>query len=436
MVEKYTALGTEINLIPRASNGTDGSGSRVVLIGEGTSGTASLGDVIEVASAASAASLFGEDSQLYDAYLAVAANGASDVYAVPTTGASGDVTSSTIDQYTFDTESEALDSASTLGADGVHSHPDGTFMPFKQHARLEQALVNQGIASVGEVDHTPAAKAAMSVNPRFVYVDSSRNVDVLDTLDVVKDFATDLNFARVVAPITGSVGSDSLGGYEPRVNDHRLVEVAPFSATVNGRQTTTAAAAVGQMAEKPLASSLTYDELSVGSLGVEYRPSAVQNVSGVTAVREGGVVVEGLTTSDEEALKDVFQAEIVDNIANGLQTISSEFAGTSVNTASARAELAADMRIALQDLTEQSPPLLQSDSGSPYSVSVSGGTNEVTRVSVEVQPVNVMKNVVIDLNVGSVVTLDGGTTVSTTSNTTDSTTDGTSDGTTDSTYSY
>lgn len=437
MVETYSALGTEVDLIPRASN-PSGDGSRVVLIGQGMDGSASMGEVVEVSSKSEAVSLFGAGSQLAKAYVAAEQNGATNLYAVPVSGETQAVSDTTIADYTFDTETAAQDSADTLGADGVHSHPDGTFMPFKYHARLEQALVDQGIASVSKVDHGAAVMQAMSVNPRFVYVESTSPVDVLDSLDMVNDYATDLNFARVVTPIDGPMQVSAVDSYSPRVPDQRLVEVAPVNATVSGESTTTAAALVGQMAQKSLGGSLTYDELSVDSLQYNYRPSVAQSLSRVTAVADGGVVVEGLTTSMEEALTDIFQAEIVDSIAKGLQTIGKDYAGSSVNTESARQELASDMRISLQELVEQSPPLLQSDAAEPYSVSITGSGNETTEITVGVSPVNVMKNIAIDLNVGSVVTLDSvntdGTTSTSSSTTSESTTDTDSTSTSGSTY--
>lgn len=339
------ALGTTVNVFPRGSSVSVGFDSTVVLIGEDEGGEAESELPVFLPDQDEADDAFGEDSGLAAAYAAAAANGADDIYGV----------------------------------------------------------------AVDEDDWNGAAEAAMSVNPRYVYVDSTEDANVNAVTGVVRSYATDLEFARVFAPTSETISVEDITAYEPRDAHHRLVEVAPQQATVAGQETYTAAAAVGHAAGKPLGSSLAYDTVTVDSLGEEYRPSEATDFEQVTAVTKDATFVDGVTTSDEGAFEDIFQMEIVDTVAMGLDQVAQDYAGSAVNTEDERDNLVSDMRIYLNSLADQNPPLLaDAFGGPPFSVQADVGADaDAVDVTVGVSPVDVMKQITINLNVGEVITFDG-----------------------------
>ncbi|MDB9247451.1 hypothetical protein PN419_00320 [Halorubrum ezzemoulense] len=344
------ALGTTINVYPSGANVTVGFDSTVVLIGpmDSSNGSANVGEAVLLADQDEADTQFGDGSGLASAYAAASANGAGEVYGV-----------------------------------GVDT-------------------------SAADPDWTGAAKEAMGVDPRYVYVDSTEETPVTEVHGVVTDYATDLNFARVFAPIAESVAAGDETTYTARANDQRLVEVAPQSATVDGASTYTAAAVVGHAARQPLGSSISNDEITVDSLGTEYRASGASGFENVTAVTKDAVIVSGATTSDTDAFSDIFQVEIVDTVALGLDEVAQTYAGEAPNTQDEANNLESDMRTFLGSLTDQRPPLLADVSGdTPYFVTATPEPDGQTTVDVGVSPLDVMEDITINLNVGRTVTFDG-----------------------------
>lgn len=346
------ALGTTVTVYPNGTGVSVGFDSTVVLLGamDTANGNASLHEPVFIDDEQTAIDNFGDSSDLTAAAMAARANGAFDLYGV-----------------------------------GVDD-------------------------SSGEPDYTAAAEAAMGLEPRYIYVDSTTTTDVGDAMTVVNDYATDLEFARVFAPITDVTRNNDISAYEPSQTDHRLVEVAPQTATVRGMSTTTAAAVVGHAARKPLGGSMALDSITVDSLGSQYRPSEATTFEGVTAVTKDGTIVDGVTTAEESAFSDIFQMEIVDTVALGLDEVAQDYSGSAPNTEEERDGLRSDMRIFLNSLASQTPPLLADAFGAePFAVELPtvGADADQARVTVAVNPVDVMKDIKINLNVGRAVTFDG-----------------------------
>lgn len=348
MAETYDgALGTTVNVFPQGADVSVGFTSTIVLVGKNEDGTADNYEAITVDDTDEVEEEFGEDSGLVGAFTAARSNGADEIWAV--------------------------------GVD-----PE-------------------------DPDWEAGTEAAINILPRYIYIDSHESEAKNTAVGVAEDYATDLEFTRVFAPISEEVDSADVGDYEPDSSSMRAVEVAPQNATVGGEETYTAAAVVGAASNEPLGSSLAYDQITVDELATEYRPSVADNFERVTAVTKDATIVDGLTTSDEGAFSDIFQMEIVDTAALGLDEIAQDYAGSSVNTEDQRDSLASAMRIYLESLASQSPPLLaDAFGGDPYVVDVDvGGDADEVIVNAGVNPVDVMKKIMINLNVGRVTTLEG-----------------------------
>ena len=341
------SLGTTVNVIPRGADVSVGFNSTIVLVGEGDSGTADLQEGYFIEDTDDAEGLFGEEAPLVDAFGAARANGAPEIWGVPV---------------------------------------DST-----------------------DPNYEAAVETAVDLGPRYIYVDSEDDADVNAAVGVVEDRATDLDLTRVFAPISEDVDVADIGEYEPRADSQRLVEVAPLTATVAGADTYMAAAIVGAASTKPLGSSLAYDGVVVDELGTEYRASMAVDFERVTAVTKDAEVVDGITTSDEGAFSDIFQMEIVDTAILGLDEVAQDYGGSEVNTPDGRANLESDMRIFLQSLASQTPPLLaDAFGGDPFVVEADvGGDADEVIVTAGVNPVDVMKQITINLNIGRVTTLGG-----------------------------
>jgi len=249
----------------------------------------------------------------------------------------------------------------------------------------------------------------MKFQPRFICALEEGTEVATDLLEVLTEEAENFRFARGVVA-SEEISVDEISDYEPAEMDKRIVEVAPKYCTVNDNMVKTAAAVAGRLAAQPLGSSISYDRLNgVDELGTDYLPTEAGNFEGVTAVIDSGEVIEGVTTSDEPAFSDVFQVEIVDEATMGLYEIAKEYAGEA-NTEDERNNLASDMRIYLSSLANQSPPLLSDASGEndPYIVETElGSSDEEVNVNVGMSPLNVMKQINVDIDVGTVVRFSG-----------------------------
>ena len=348
MARSYTgSLGTTVNVLPRGADVSVGFNSTVVIVGEMGEGTADLHEAYAIDDTDDAEERFGEDASIVDAIQAARANGAPDIWGV------------------------AVDST--------------------------------------EPDYEQGVEVALGVTPRYIYVDTEADADVNAAIGVVEDYATDLEFTRLWAPISEDVETADISTYEPRDDSFRLVEVAPLTSTVAGADTYTAAAVMGAASTKPLGASLAYDQIVVDELGTKYRPSMALDFERVTAVTKDAEIVDGVTASDEGTFSDIFQMEIVDTAILGLDQIAQDYGGSEVNTEDGRANLESDMRIYLESLADQTPPLLaDAFGGDPYYVDVDvGGDADEAVATVGVNPVDVMKQITVDLNVGRVTTLGG-----------------------------
>lgn len=337
-------LGTTVTVSPVDSTSVVGFSSSIALVGESDGGTATIGDPVQLSSEDQAVSAFGSGSPIVMNYALADHNGAGAIYGV--------------------------------GVDA--SAPD-----YK------------------------SAVMEVADDVRYIVVLTESDQYIMDAVNGAEEVATDMTFTRVFAPgeNTDAQNTDS---YSPRMNGHRYVEVAPATATLDGTTGYTASAVAAQASRQPLGSSITYDELTVDSLGVHYRRSDAKQFSHTVAVTRDGVIAEGVTTSDEDAFKDIFQVEILDVVTLGLDEIGQRYAGDTPNTPDGRNSLKTDCDKFLQPLVSRRPPLLSvSADGPAFDVSVELVDNETVKLKVAVSPMDVMKLVEIEISVGSLVTLSG-----------------------------
>lgn len=325
------------------------------------------------------------------------------VFLAPSTGATGtdpvfiDGAQEAVDAVDNETDALAVQAARQNGA------TDTYLVPYDPSA-------TDGIAT--------ATETAIGLDPRYVVLTSDAQEDIIDAHTVVEDFATDLELTRLWAPLHDSAASSPLDATDvteasPAVDSHRLVQVAPRYATETFDGSSTQAwlvgAVAGQAATKPLGSSLAYDQITVEGLASEFRPSAVADVAQFTVVTKDQEVVDGLTASSSDALGDVFQAEIVDVVTLGVAEIAKDYAGNVVNTPEQRANLVADVEGFLNDLATDRPPLLSdAGGGDAYAARATlGDTDDAVDLLVGISPVDVMKQITVNLNVSSTVTVGG-----------------------------
>jgi|APHM01.1.fsa_nt_gi hypothetical protein len=259
--------------------------------------------------------------------------------------------------------------------------------------------------TVGTEGSMSTAVEALAGVARFVVPLTEDDQKVQDALAGAAAAANGLEFTRIVAPGNDTAPADA-GSLTPAQKDYRLVKVEPLRANVRGIDTYTAVAVAVEAAQQELGDSITYDQLPVSDLSTEYGRAVAQSFENVTAVTRDGVIAEGITTSDKEAFRDIYAVEIVDAVVLALDAIGQNFAGEVPNTPAGRRSLETEVDSVLGPLTQRRPPLLSTVTGEPAftrSATAVGGSNEV-RLAVTVSPVDVMKQINIELDVGSVVT--------------------------------
>jgi len=404
----YNGLGTTINVRAAGTNVSVGFNTNVAIVGgyDAASGSATAGNVEYVPDSTSAESLFGIDSELYEAYNLATINGAGEVYAVavPETSTTESVTASSsmtlsntpIFDPTVQTEHEitVTDDTDDSDVDVQISYADSLSTP-DSGAVVNPLSGDVAFASSGDYtvaydygDYTTAIQNAAAKNVRFVHV-LSEATSVKNTLITeLEEEATDIRFKRGIAGATPEISSSEISNYSAAADHQRLIEVAPARGNTGDGEQRTVSAVGGAYASQPLGESLTYDAINgFESLNKEYRPSQARDFTGVTAIADTMEIVEGVTTSTDDAFSDVYKVEIVDAVAQGLYQIGRNYAG-GPNTQDDRDNLATDAGNLLSGYARQRPPLLNAGDGSkPYSVNTSlGSTDEETIMNVGVEP--------------------------------------------------
>lgn len=340
-------LGTTVTVRPVDANVSVGFDSTLVLIGENSGGSATDKELNFLDTQSDANDLYGSSSEIAKAYTAATLNGASEVYGIS-------IDSNDTDPY--------------------------------------QAATDEVMSGI---------------SPRYIVPCTETQAEQDNVLASVNDWADDLNFARVIAP-GDDVSTGNISSYSPTNDDQRYAEVAPKRGKTGGENAFTAAAVAGHASQQPLGSSITFDNLNISDLSTEYRRTEAVDFGEVTAVTRDGKITEGVTTSTEDAFSDIFQVEIVDAVAQGVDEIAQQYAGDRPNTEDARQDLVGDVDRFLGPLTQDRPPLLSTAEGGPaYAVDTVVESDEKISLNVAISPVSVMKQIDINFDVGSVLTFEG-----------------------------
>ena len=425
----YNGLGTTINVRAAGTNVSVGFNTNVVIVGgyDAANGSATPGEVNYIPDSTTAENLFGIDSELYEQIQLNTINGAGEIYAAAVEETSTSQTFSAVATGSLDNaplfdptvhpehEIVVTDDSDESDVEVTVSYADSLTTP-DTGAVVNPITGDIEFASSGDYtvdydygDYTTAIQNAATYNVRFVEV-CSEATSVKNTLmSELENQATDIRFKRGVAGATPDIESGSISEYSAAADHQRLIEVAPARGNTGDGEVRTIGAIGGAFSSQPLGESLTYDPVNgFDSLNQEYRPSQTRNFTGVTAIADTMEVVEGVTTSTTDAFSDVYKCEIIDTVAQGLFEVGRGYAG-GANTEDDRNNLETDSRNVLSSYANQRPPLLNSaEGGKAYSVDTQlGASDEETVMNVGIEPLKVMKQVTLNLNVGSVVTYEG-----------------------------
>ncbi len=426
-----SGLATTVTIRPRGATISVGFTSSIALVGgyDASNGNGSPNSVEYVADETDASDLFGEGSELHHATDYAYKNDVSDVYciAVEETNTTESVTSSasgTLSNTPFDPNVNTEHSITfTDTSNSTDFDTNIVYGTVEQPSSSETVNVNP-VSGEWEAsttsdfditydygDYATALDKAASLDVRKVIAlteDDTYKSDAIADLDAA---ATDFDFKRAVSGAKPSIDVSAISDYTPSNEDQRLVEVAPSRDVLDDGTHVRMAAAVGaKMAAQPLGSSVTYSNLNgINDLHTKYRPSEAIDFDSVTAVTEGGEIVEGVTTSSESKFSDVFQCEIIDTVALALHQIAKDYAGDAPNIDDERANLRSDMIGVLASFATQNPPLLAAADGSqPYAVQTDVGSNDdAVAVNVGIDVLDIIKEVSVNIDVGTIVTYGG-----------------------------
>jgi hypothetical protein len=438
----YSGTGTEVSLIPRGSSISLGFTSAIAIVGGYDSAEAAAGvtpnDASLVTDGSDASNTFGATSELARATDLAYSNGVGSVYGVPL--------EETENTETFTSTDGSGESFAETPVFDPRVHPDhdiviedtvgGTTLKYSEGdvtidnsgtpsppGTTDSAVVN---TETGEWrtdstsdyditytygDYTSAIKAAVNVDEaRFVAVQTSASSVVSTLASELDTRAANFDFKRGVACVTEAADPSS---YTDSVDDFRVVLCAPARGTLaDGGDVVTAAGFASMLASRPLGESVLYDEFNaLDSVETTYTLTEASNFEEVTALKcdaKPYKVGQSVTTSTVEQFADVFQTEIIDTAALNLQSVAEEYAG-GANYDGARENMASDMENVLRTFADQRPPLLySSDSEQAYTVTVKeGSSDDIAVANIAIEPIEVMKEVQVNIGVGEVVVFEG-----------------------------
>jgi hypothetical protein len=426
----YDGLGTTLTVRASGSTINVGFTTSIAIVGGYDAANAAesvtANEAEYVSSGDEAATLFGEGSELHKATNLAYTNRAGDVYCIPvaeTTGVTetfGGTSSGTLSDVPFDpnvnTEHditvtdvvEGTDVAVNIVYDETPSAPSNAntinLNPANKQWVADESSDYEITYDYG--DYSGAITEAVGENVRYVVCLTENESIANDLLSTLNSHAKDFEFKRGVVGTRPEIADPT--NFEYGVDDQRLIAVST-PRVFNDGEVRLAAGIGGAASTQPLGSSLTYDSINgFTSLRTEFRPSEAESFDRVTTVADTNEVVEAVTTSSVDKFSDIFKAEIVDATAEGLHEVAKQYrAGP--NTEDDQQNLRSDMIGILSDFASRSPPLLYAaDGGRAYSITVDyGASADITDVTVGVELLNVMKEINLNLNVGSVVTYEG-----------------------------
>lgn len=439
MAKTYGAgeLGGTVTVSAEGTTVRVGFTSTIVLVGgydaANADSSVTAGDVYTVQTGTEASTLFGSGSELHRATNLAYANGVGEVKCIPVTetsvtgedpsaGTAGELANAPIFDPNVNAEHDITDAnGNTINVSydlasetvsGTEGYVDPVKGKFKGDGTTTYSL------SYDHGSYNNALITAVDEGARYV-VPLTENESVANNLlSELDTHATDFDFQRGFVGAQPAIDATDISTYSDGYSDQRLVVVPPSRGTVDGSEVRTCAGIAGMAASRPLGGSITYDELSgLDTLNKKYTASEAADFTDsngadeeVTALTENFEVVNGMTSSPTAQFQDIFQTEIIDAATEGLHEVAKQYAG-GPQTGDERDNLRSAMVQVLEDMATQNPPLLSTAEGGdadPYQVTVSlGATDTETDVQVSIEPLDIMKEVNVDIAVGEVVTFNG-----------------------------
>lgn len=434
MAITYDTLGSTVTIYPRGTVAPGQLNTEVAIVAgydsDNADASVSEGEATVVNTGTEAGTMFGEDSELaWQAELAFN-NGATAVHGVPpeetsTTETFGDGSSTstgTLSDHPFDPnvhpgkEITAQDVTESEDVDVNIVYEDSPATPSEPNTINISMTTNDWEAdssseydiTYAHGDYTAAIETAVGRTVRAVGV-STEHDEHKETLDEeLDDAASNFRFHRGVTGSQVDIETSGTGSYEPTVDDWRSVEVAPSRGSTSNGDVRTVGAIAGMVASQPIdvTGSITYDTVSgFESLRTEFRPSEAEAFGRVTAITDEYEVASGTTTSSERVFQDIYKAEIIDFIVEGLYTRVKDYSGGS-NADSAQRRFKSRLKryLASQAAPNATPPLLASGDGSqPYTVTVDQGSVDTeTDVDIGIDVAPIAKEVTLGVSVGPI----------------------------------
>jgi hypothetical protein len=434
MAITYTTLGSTVTIDSAGFIPASNVNSAVALVGGYDSAEAgagvNAGEVTRVSSSTEASNHFGAGSELARQSSAAFLNGASEVYGIPVP--------ETDTSETFG--STSVTSSGTLSNGGVldprlHQEHDITATDQSDGSDL---VVN----AVYGTPSTPSEADTININPRtgdweadasgeyeitYTYADyaDAINVAVNQTVRAVAvcdertstkltlrteldEAESNIRFLRGVIGAEPNIQSGDISTYTPPNRSWRVVESAPAHGTDEMGTVRTAGAIAGLIAGQPIdvSGSITYDTVDYFTgLNVAYTPSEASDFEAVTAITDEFEVAEGVTTSEDEAFRDIYKVEIVDLVVENIYGLVKDYKGGS-NSSTARDLFESRVRRRLASYSEPNaqPPLLASGDGSrPYYVDAALGASDTeTDLNMAIDVAPIAKSVNLDFTLGPV----------------------------------
>jgi hypothetical protein len=393
-------------------------------------GSATPGEVVEVASSANAASLFGEDSELKQQVDLVFQNGnISTIYAVGVSetsvsaeaagGQSGTLDNVPVFDPNVQPEHE-ITAADTSGTDPtvniVYDSPPQTpgdadtvnVNPVTGEFEFDAAADGSYEFDYDYGDYTGALPGIVDKVPRTLAVLTENTSVANDTLTEVNSAAADFNFIHVQV---GAVEVEP-SSYSDAFDDRRLSVVAPgraYTDAANTNEVRVLGATAGKQSGLALGDSSTYESLGgfadIGRTTDErYNNSELGNLidSQVYPLKQGDriFVVKDMTTSTDPRFERVYASEIVDEATEISHAINQQFVGE-LNTEENRFALGESHVTSYQELQED-------DLLDAFSVQVSEGADpDEVDVEIGLDVVDIMDTIDVTITVGDVI-LNGG----------------------------
>lgn len=388
-------------------------------------GTATPGTVERVRTVSDAATLFGQNSELYKAVQLVFDNATGvELYAVGVAETSdsenfASTSSGTLSELPFDpnvhpdhtiTETTVGATVNIVYEDPVSTPTDADTINLNpQTGDFEADASDTYDISYDYGDYASAITAMAAQVPRIFMVLSEDPAQLDNLVTAMTDAEADFDFMHgLIGTPAGTTAANHLD-YTSTEDEWRLSVVASSRGYTDVAETDmvrTVAAVGGYMAGRPLGDSSTYDTLTgIVSLYDTFTPaqSATLIDKGIIPLMkfQNITVVKDMTTSSEAKFERVYAVEIVDEVSEISHTVSRSFVG--------------------EHQTRENRILLYEAHRTPYSdlrgrglldnfvvtVTQNGSDPNQTDVEIGVDIVNVMDTISVNTVVGDVVTNGG-----------------------------